>query len=151
MVWNLTHAVAEEDRLGRAEAGRVLRRTLAALAFTGLDGGTEVGDRGALLSAGERQIVALARAALSGAEVLVLDEATSSVDPGAEARVNAAVDRLTAGRTVIVIAHRLPTVRHADRIAVIDDGGIAELGTHDELLARGGRYAALHERWEVAR
>lgn len=108
---------------------------------------TEVGERGAFLSAGQRQIVSLARVALTGAEVIILDEATSSMDPGTEAIVHGAVNRLTRGRTLIVIAHRLSTVRDADRIAVIADGGIAELGSHDELVSAGGRYAKLYEGW----
>ncbi|MCU1689916.1 MAG: transporter related protein [Jatrophihabitantaceae bacterium] len=108
---------------------------------------TQVGERGAFLSAGQRQIVSLARVALTGAEVIILDEATSSMDPGTEAIVHRAVTRLTRGRTLIVIAHRLSTVRDADRIAVIAEGGIAELGGHDELVASGGRYAALYDGW----
>ncbi|MFP5489517.1 MAG: ABC transporter ATP-binding protein, partial [Acidimicrobiia bacterium] len=108
---------------------------------------TEVRERGSRLSAGERQLVSLARAALVDPAVLVLDEATSSLDPGTEALVEHALDRLMRGRTTIVVAHRLSTVRRADRVAVIDRGRLVELGTHDELLARGGRYAALAEAW----
>jgi ATP-binding cassette subfamily B protein len=99
------------------------------------------------LSAGERQLVSLARGALADAEVLVLDEATSSLDPGTEAEVEAAVSALMEGRTVIVIAHRLSTAERADRVAVVDEGHLGELGTHDELLGRGGRYAALFASW----
>ncbi|NDB06750.1 MAG: ABC transporter ATP-binding protein, partial [Acidimicrobiia bacterium] len=106
----------------------------------GLD--TEVRERGSRLSAGERQLVALARAALVDPAVLVLDEATSNLDPGTEAVVEHALESLMTGRTVIVVAHRLSTVRRADRIAVVDHGALAELGTHDELVALGGRYAA---------
>jgi len=94
------------------------------------------------LSAGERQLVALARAALVDPAVLVLDEA------GTEAEVEAALERLMRGRTVVVVAHRLSTVRRADRIAVVDDGRIVELGGHDELVALGGRYAALADAWQ---
>ena len=107
----------------------------------GLD--TQVHERGSRLSAGERQLVALARAALVDPAVLVLDEATSNLDPGTEAEVERALERLMTGRSVVVVAHRLSTVRRADRIAVVHGAHLAEVGTHDELLARGGRYAAL--------
>jgi len=112
----------------------------------GLD--TEVRERGSRLSAGERQLIALARAALVDPAVLVLDEATSNLDPGTEAEVEHALESLMLNRTVIVVAHRLSTVRRADRIAVVDAGGVAELGTHDELVALGGKYAALSAAWE---
>lgn len=108
---------------------------------------TEVRERGSRLSAGERQLVSLARAALVDPAVLVLDEATSSLDPGTEALVERALERLMAGRTTIVVAHRLSTVQRADRIAVVDHGELVELGTHDELLALGGRYHALAGAW----
>ena len=109
---------------------------------------TEVRERGSRLSAGERQLVSLARAALVDPAVLVLDEATSNLDPGTEAVVEHALETLMRGRTTIVVAHRLSTVRRADRIAVVDAGALAELGTHDELVALGGRYAALASAWE---
>lgn len=108
---------------------------------------TEVREGGSRLSAGERQLVSLARAALANPEVLVLDEATSSLDPGTEAEVEGAMAALMDGRTVIVIAHRLSTSERADRVAVVDAGGLAEIGTHTELLAQGGRYAALFGSW----
>jgi ATP-binding cassette subfamily B protein len=111
----------------------------------GLD--TEVRERGSRLSAGEKQLVSLARAALADPEVLVLDEATSSLDPGTELLVEHALERLMEGRTVVVIAHRLSTAARADRVGVVDEGGLVELGTHDELLSLGGRYAALYSTW----
>ena len=112
----------------------------------GLD--TQVRERGSRLSAGERQLVALARAALVDPAVLVLDEATSNLDPGTEAEVEHALERLMAGRTVIVVAHRLSTVQRADHIAVIVDAKIAEYGSHSELLERNGHYAELARAWQ---
>ena len=107
---------------------------------------TPVRERGSRLSAGERQLVSLARAALVDPAVLVLDEATSNLDPGTEAVVEGALERLMRGRSVVVVAHRLSTVRRADRIAVVDHGRIAEIGTHDELIDTGGRYARSRRR-----
>jgi ATP-binding cassette subfamily B protein len=111
----------------------------------GLD--TEVRERGTRLSAGERQLVALGRAALVDPAVLVLDEATSNLDPGTEAEVEAALERLMQGRTTIVVAHRLSTVQRADRIVVVDGSQLAEIGTHAELVALGGKYSALATAW----
>jgi len=99
------------------------------------------------LSAGERQLIALARAFISRPRVLVLDEATSSLDLRSEAHIETALDGLLEGRTAILIAHRLATAMKADRIAVIDDGQIIELGSHDELIQLGGRYAEMFETW----
>jgi ATP-binding cassette, subfamily B, bacterial len=110
---------------------------------------TEVQTRGLRLSAGERQLVGLARVALANPAVMVLDEATSSLDPGTEAEVERALGVLTQGRTVITIAHRLTTAERADRIAVLESGRLVELGSHDELLARGGTYAAMWDAWEA--
>ncbi|HUA52160.1 MAG TPA: ATP-binding cassette domain-containing protein, partial [Candidatus Sulfotelmatobacter sp.] len=110
----------------------------------GLD--SMVGERGASLSGGQRQRVAIARAFLKDAPVLILDEATSHLDAINEQAVRRALDRLQADRTTIVIAHRLSTVRDADRIVVLDEGRVAEIGTHDALLARGGLYAQLVSR-----
>ena len=114
----------------------------------GLD--TEVRERGTRLSAGERQLVWLARAALADPAVLVLDEATSNLDPGTESVVERALERLTEKRTVIVVADRLSTAARADRVGVVDDGVLAELGPHDELVQQEGRYAALFVSWTAA-
>jgi ATP-binding cassette subfamily B protein len=105
---------------------------------------TLVGERGVKLSGGERQRVAIARAFLADAPILVLDEATSSLDVETEVQVQAATEELMAGRTTIVIAHRLSTIRGADRILVFQDGRIVEEGRHGELVAKGGAYARLH-------
>lgn len=118
----------------------------------GLD--TPVHERGVSLSAGERQLLGLGRAFLARPRVLVLDEATSNLDPAAERRVERAMDALLEGRTAILVVHRLATARRADRIAVVDRGDdgsparVRELGTHDELVALGGRYAAMYATWE---
>jgi len=105
---------------------------------------TEIGERGARLSGGERQRLAIARAILKNAPLLVLDEATSSLDTESEAAVQAALANLMQGRTVLVIAHRLSTVRRADRIAVLERGSLTELGSHDELMTLGGTYHRLY-------
>jgi ATP-binding cassette subfamily B protein len=120
--------------------------------FEGLPDGlrTEVRERGSRLSAGERQLVSLARAALADPAVLILDEATSSLDPGTELAVEEAIGRLAEGRTLIAIAHRLTTAERSDRVVVVDAGGLAEVGTHHELVARGGRYARLYASWTSA-
>jgi len=110
---------------------------------------TEVRERGSRLSAGEKQLVSLARAALADPSVLILDEATSSVDPGTEAAVEVAMESLMQDRTVIAIAHRLSTSERCDRVAVVSDGRLVELGSHDELVAAGGDYFDLYRAWVV--
>jgi subfamily B ATP-binding cassette protein MsbA len=106
---------------------------------------TEIGERGTRLSGGERQRLAIARALVKDAPILVLDEATSSLDTESESQVQAALATLMHDRTVLVIAHRLSTVRRADRIAVVEHGRVTELGSHEELLARGGMYSRLYQ------
>jgi putative ABC transport system ATP-binding protein len=108
---------------------------------------TDVGQRGEQLSAGERQLVALARAYLADPDLLVLDEATSSVDPGTEVRIARALEGLTRGRTALTIAHRLSTAEAAEDVIVFDAGRVVERGRHADLLAQGGVYARLHASW----
>ena len=113
----------------------------------GLD--TPCHERGASLSAGERQLLALARAFLARPRVLILDEATSNLDLRSEAQVEQALDAVLEGRTAVIVAHRLATAMRADRIAVVDNGTIAEIGSHDELVAAGGLYAAMYAAWDA--
>ena len=144
--------VAGNLRYGRPDATEEdMRRALDELGLgtwaaelpEGLD--TPVGQRGESLSAGERQLVALARAYLADPDVIVLDEATSAVDPAADVRLQQAIDGLARGRTTITIAHRLSTIHGADEILVIADNGIAERGTHEELIQKKGIYAHYYE------
>jgi putative ABC transport system ATP-binding protein len=111
---------------------------------------TAVGERGANLSAGERQLVAMVRAWIAGPDLLVLDEATSAVDPALEVSLRRAIERLTAGRTSITIAHRLSTAEAADEILVFDHGGLVERGSHTELMDHGGVYSKLYADWNKA-
>lgn len=108
---------------------------------------TEVGERGARLSSGQRQLVCFTRALLADPRLVILDEATSAVDAETEVRLQRALGELLRGRTSLVVAHRLSTIRHADLVLVLDEGRVLERGTHAGLLARGGAYAALHRRF----
>ncbi len=107
---------------------------------------TQVGERGNMLSQGQRQLISIARAVLADPRILILDEATASVDTRTEALIQKALNQLLKGRTSFVIAHRLSTVRNADLVIVVNDGSIVERGTHTELLAKGGLYADLYNR-----
>jgi ABC-type multidrug transport system fused ATPase/permease subunit len=134
-----------DDAQIRAAASAVGADTFISELEHGYD--TQVGERGAQLSAGQRQLVAFARALIADPRILVLDEATSNVDLSTEARIEQGLRRVLAGRTSIVIAHRLSTIRQAARIVVLEGGQIAEQGTHDELLAAEGRYYELYRDW----
>jgi ABC-type multidrug transport system fused ATPase/permease subunit len=146
-------SVADNIGLGRPDAGRAeIRQAAEAVGahefITGLPDGydTVVGERGHRLSGGEKQRVAIARVILRDPRILILDEATSSLDSVSEHHIQAALRPLLRGRTAIVIAHRLSTVLAADQILVLDRGRLVDSGPHAELLARGGLYATLYER-----
>lgn len=147
-VYLFNQTIEENIRIGRPDATADELREAARIAAVdeiverlpdGWD--TVVGERGANLSGGERQRVSIARALLKDAPIVLLDEATSALDPHNEAVVVRGLRELTRGKTVVVVAHKLSTVAHADQIAVLDDGVIVDRGTHDELSARPGRYA----------
>lgn len=140
---NVVYGMDEADE----ETVRAALRDANAMEFVerlpqGLD--TVVGERGARLSGGQRQRLAIARALIRDPKVLILDEATSALDTRSEAFVQQALARLLNGRTTFVVAHRLSTVRGADRIVVMGEGRIVETGTHEELLRGGGAYTQLH-------
>jgi len=149
--------VRENIAFGRPEASSeevaAAARAVDAHDFiTALEDGyeTEVGERGARLSLGQRQLVAFARALLADPRVLILDEATSSVDIGTERRIERALSTLLGGRTAFIIAHRLSTIRNADLIVVLEHGRVIESGTHDELVAHGGLYLSLYGDWAAS-
>jgi ATP-binding cassette subfamily B protein len=146
--------LAENVAFGRREA--TVDEVVAAVRAVGadefverLENGyeTQLGERGSRLSLGQRQLVAFARALLADPRILILDEATSSVDIGTERKIEQALRRLLHGRTAFIIAHRLSTIRDADLIVVLENGRVVEQGTHDELLARRGLYTSLYGDW----
>jgi ATP-binding cassette subfamily B protein len=152
-VYLFQDTIANNIRFGRRDATREEIEEAARLACchdfikklpNGYD--TMVGEGGSTLSGGEKQRISIARAILKNAPIILLDEATASLDPENEAEIQSAIDRLVQGRTVIVVAHRLKTVRHADQIVVLDQGRIVERGRHDELLAANGLYVRLWKR-----
>jgi len=147
-------SVRDNIAFGRPQA--TLDEVRAAAAAVGADAfieqlpdgyDTEIEERGARLSIGQRQLVAFARALLANPRLLILDEATSSVDIPTEARIEAALETLLADRTSIVVAHRLSTIRRADLIVVLEHGEVIEMGSHEELIARRGRYFSLYDDW----
>ena len=134
---------ATEEELNKAVKAACLEEFINTL-DKGLD--TAIGERGVLLSGGQKQRIAIARAFLKNAPIVILDEATSALDNKSEAIVQQAIENLMADRTVFVIAHRLSTVRHADKIVVVNYGKIAEIGTHEELIEKeNGIYASLYK------
>jgi ATP-binding cassette subfamily B protein len=146
-------SIAENIRCGRSNAGdeEIRKAARAANAASFIEAfpegyGTLVGERGVRLSGGQRQRIAIARAVLKNPPILILDEATSALDAESEHLVHEALDRLMVGRTTIVIAHRLSTVRNADRVVVLDQGVVVESGAHADLMRSNGLYRRLVER-----
>ena len=151
-----TGTIRDNILFGRPDATE--KEMVAACRELGVDGfiqslpegyDTPVSFRGSRLSGGEKQLVSIARAFVADPAILVLDEATSALDPETEGIIDTAIRRLLQGRTSIVIAHRLSTAEHADRILLLDHGRLVEDGSHDDLIARGGHYAALHRQWRT--
>jgi subfamily B ATP-binding cassette protein HlyB/CyaB len=151
---NLLFNLSVRDNIALADAGMPLEQVIEAAKLAGANEfvlqlpegyDTLVGERGGLLSGGQRQRIAIARALIGNPRILIFDEATSALDYESESAIQANMRRICRGRTVIIIAHRLSTVRGADRIVTIEAGQVIEDGTHDELVQRGGRYANLYK------
>lgn len=145
---NLLYAVSEEDlpKITEEKIGEVLELAQCDFILNMKDGlETQIGEKGIRLSGGERQRLAIAKLFLKNPEIIILDEPTSALDSFSEEAVTKAMENLFKGRTVIIIAHRLQTVKKADEIIVLEDGVIKERGTHDELITKGGHYAKMLE------
>jgi ATP-binding cassette, subfamily B, bacterial len=143
IAWGSSGATRDDVRAALSELGLL---DWAEALPRGLD--TPVGQRGESLSAGERQLVALARAYLADPDLLVLDEATSAVDPATEVRLQSALEGVTRGRTSVAIAHRLSTAEGADLVVVVDRGHVVDVGTHADLLTSSEVYQRLHTSWQ---